>query len=352
MRFVKWIAFCIFVSAGFQALCMEQSPQQVASHCQSFAAEARKYPNNFYVASIFVGSGECHVARQGDISVLIDAGARYPGVTDSKIVSFIKALTSGIQLAAVYCTHEHEDHSLLLRSLIDDKSIAGNRIFFGGIKENYFIVREGFTYTAINAGKHKHKNFSVNCRRIEGRPRCLDVNGHGSIIELNFAARKIAFLGDINSHTLSALETNGCLKSGTKVGEILECLKSADILTTPHHASLNNGEKNIYDFLGRNNKKRVFISSAAPFDTGAQNPRIKNNILNAISDATDNGVFDHDITYDIVPFTCQINEKIKIPLFSTYDASDGFVWTQITDTGIVSIRNKHNVFCQVLPPIQ
>ena len=65
---------------------MAWDPPTIARNCQSFATEAQKEQGNFYVASIFVGSGECHVVRQGDISVLVDAGVRCPGVPESTMI--------------------------------------------------------------------------------------------------------------------------------------------------------------------------------------------------------------------------------------------------------------------------
>ena len=45
-----------------------------------------------------------------------------------------------------------------------------------------------------------------------------------------------------------------------------------------------------------------------------------------------------------------LSEETDVPLFSTYDAPGGFVWTEITPNGTISIHNGEN-FIQVLPAI-
>ena len=43
-------------------------------------------------------------------------------------------------------------------------------------------------------------------------------------------------------------------------------------------------------------------------------------------------------------------KQTELPLFSTYDAPCGFIWTKIMPNGAISIYNGEN-FIQVLPAI-
>jgi hypothetical protein len=315
------------------------------------------------------------------VSVIIDAGFRCTWLTVKECVDFIGDMLShtveeneesddGSQLSKeveerihplkVFLTHSHEDHTNLVMHLIDDgiiektgTTLKARNVFFGGSKEKYAGEITALTGNSISEGRHGFTDYSVDCYRIDGRPGCNEINGHGAVISLNFAGRIFAFLGDINGHTITALtaannDTRKCLKNFSQAPErVLPILKQADIVTTSHHGSLANGEDAIYNWMAlqANKKERIFIASAAPCSTGsATYPRIKSEILPFVqlASATTNAnktVFYHYITFDIIPHDHEIRQETAIPLFSTYDAPYGFVWTCIEPNGRISIHN-------------
>lgn len=45
--------------------------------CNAFARKAEDNSATLYIASLYVGSGECHVVRKGAEAILVDAGCRF-----------------------------------------------------------------------------------------------------------------------------------------------------------------------------------------------------------------------------------------------------------------------------------
>ena len=326
-----------------------------------FGQTAHNNPGNLYIAALSVGTGECHIIRKNNKAVMIDAGFRCKWMTERECINHISEMmlykngneNEHIHLENLFLTHSHDDHNNLVIGLIDDEIIDSKKIFLGGERNKYSLNIVQQISLSIQEKKYNFDDFSVQCCRIKGKGKgkCNDINGHGSAIFLEFGNRKAVFSGDINKHTAESLGMTGhaenhCLKEGSEAPQIMtNVLKNADIVTTPHHGSLNNGEDSIYTWLGteENKKERIFIASAAPCSTGsATNPRIKKEILQKITTASGIGdvpkqVFNHKICFDIEHPDHQCEKNTTVPLFSTHDAPGGFVWICMEPNGRVSI---------------
>jgi hypothetical protein len=384
MKFIRWIVFYVFLAIEFHASCII-----TLDNCRLFGQTAHDNPNNLYVASLSVGSGECHVVRKGDSSILVDAGFRCTWLTAAECVAFIKAMLSHTQPAVhvwpdaeavdeiqihpikTFLSHSHSDHTNLIMLLVDDEVIQKDAsgkvktIFFGGGKSGYLEGIKALTGNSIPEGDHDFDESSIKCIQVgKAIVTCKsEVNGHGAIMSLNFSNRIFAFLGDMNGHPMSVQPDTGACITLQQQTAIAEVLSNADIITAPHHGSLTDNIPFIYNYLADSNRKkpRVFIVSAAPCSTGsATYPRIKRAILPLIQSAsgtpatmvpaTNKEVFNHFLTCDIEPHDPTVRAGITSPLFSTYDAPHGFVWTRIEPNGCISIYNGID-FQEVLPAL-
>ena len=197
-------------------------------------------------------------------------------------------------------------------------------------------------------------------------------NDYGGIFFLDcFGKRRIAFLGDMSRFSLEMIGSpilyNGYLLGAKTVlnkikqhslaarKKLYEALIFADIFTSPHHASLSNEENFIYEALASDGEKgkRICICSSSPIKKNAM-PSITPILLDSFKSY--NSVFKHMLTCDcglddsiIPPKTTTITENITYPIFSTYDAVGGIVWTCINPNGGVEIYDDiNNEFTKVL----
>ena len=239
--------------------------------CRLFADTAHNNQDNLYIASLNVGTGECHIIRKGDDVVIVDAGTRRRPVNlldvmlvmqnmlghnfemVDDIVKFDKA-----KLHACFVSHPHSDHTNMIEGIISDNSILRAedfRVFLGGLGNEYskefvnMFIRNQF----LDNGEHNIAGFNilshdVNHSLTNGDDQ--DINRFGAVIGLSFGKRRIAFMGDIDSDGFKAIVGvnvgNHIIGQTAFVHPMYVFLLHADIVTAPHHGSLNNLEGNIY----------------------------------------------------------------------------------------------------------
>jgi hypothetical protein len=338
------------------------------------------------MASLNVGTGECHVVRQGDSIAVFDVGTRYSEVEEDDIIFCLEGVMSHkirqsreiATLEGVFVTHPHNDHFNLLKSMLDGeiKCSRNFRVYLGGTYKDYpgsfinslnnknYIEDRLTNYFTINDFTVSGGNVSILDKLETGNS-----NDYGGMFFLDcFKKRRIAFLGDINRFSLEmigspilyngySLENKYILSNRHQAADresLYENLIWADIFTGPHHASLSNEEAFVYGALASNGEKgnRICITSTSPIKKHAM-PTITPILLDSFKGYA--SIFEHSLTCD-----CGINDttaqpvfktqNITMPIFSTYDAIGGFILTQIESNGKVSVYNDlTSKFEMVLP---
>ena len=333
-----------------------------------FGQEAHDNSQSLYIASVNVGSGECHIIRKGDNAIIVDSGVR--GASISEVVSFVEGalghdlrdtkggmLFSQATLCAFFITHPHHDHTNIIQPIMDDKNILKDqnlRAFLGGLGDHYEedLVNLFEERALLRNGEYEIAGFAISAHDVDSDLEFgqgdQDINRFGAVIGLSFAARRIAFMGDIDFDGFKGIV-------GINVGEYVigqqdnasthpmrDFLLQADILTAPHHGTLKNLEGGVYNSLLLSKKDRVFLVSGSPL---APSP-IMSDILAYLKPANEtwlhalflqNCFFNHESKkFEAVV----LSNKTTIPLFSTYNAPNGFIWVKITPDGAVSIYNN------------
>ena len=127
-------------------------------------------------------------------------------------------------------------------------------------------------------------------------------------------------------------------------------LQQSDIVTGPHHGLLNNYEGYIYKSLINSRPNRIFLVSGNPED---QFPILSDILLDV--DRATRLTWRHNLSlmnFFIDRTQHNFSDSIScfgtdVPLFSTYDAPSGFIWTKIETNDHASIYDGA-VFRQVL----
>ena len=118
-----------------------------ADRYDDFANHATQNPNNLYIASLFVGNGECHIVRQGSISILIEAGMSDDGSfrdydethSGDNAVSNIEKMLAGSKLHGIFTTNNYYDRINLIRKIMLSNVEKHSNIFLaiGGTLSDY-----------------------------------------------------------------------------------------------------------------------------------------------------------------------------------------------------------------------
>lgn len=383
IRFYLVIVYCFFVCVADLSALSTQS-------CFSFGDAAHNDPNSLYVASLNVGTGECHIVRSGDDSIIVDAGVRRSSFPMNDIVDFVAGMLghnlrpdprdpgddpqnpnmifSNSTLHAIFVTHPHDDHTNMIESILDDESIVKARnfsAFLGGLGAEYedFLVRKITDLNPralLNEGQHVIGRFTIYAYDVDSSfdnaQNPQDMNRFGAVIGLNFANKRIAFMGDIDNDGFKGIYRS--VLGNHIVGQPLTAplhpmhnfLQQSDIVTGPHHGLLNNYEGYIYKSLINSRPNRIFLVSGNPED---QFPILSDILLDV--DRAARLTWQHNLSlmnFFIDRTQHDFSDSIScfgtdVPLFSTYDAPSGFIWTKIETNGHAFIYDG-TVFRQVL----
>lgn len=335
------------------------------SNYYSFGNTAHFDPKSLYIASLFVGTGECHIVRQGDCAIIIDAGKRDCSFNVACISymlghdikdNIIKQAT----LKAVFLTHCDNDHTNMIFDIKDSVTILKDKtfgVYFGGQNSTYPPALFNAIKKKFNNGRHDFGKIKVLVQNVSPKLKSADdyTNRFGSVIGLEFANKKVAFVGDIDEWGFKkivqkALDAQMNIINNDEKHNMCDFLMDADVVTAPHHGLLKNGESFVYATLAKKKKERVFLASGSP---DGRYPMLSN-IISYISNfktLKENHTLSL-LDYSLQKTTTNFNSEIfKIvvyyPLFSTYNAPHGFIWTKIDEKGIIWI-NYGNDFKQVL----
>ncbi len=325
MRFITALVYF-----SIWRLCNAASALNIVD-CRTFGDNSHSFPNRLYMASLNVGTGECHLVRQGDSVVLFDAGHRKaPDKADHIVDCLVEMMsyTSDARrekaaLEGIFITHGHDDHLNLIKSILDESRIElGEKfcIYFGGASTSSYktLTRhlDDVEYSFIS-------DFYTRC--FEGRDFIIEgmnvskveetdeenPNDYGGVFFLDcFEKRRIAFLGDMSrfgfemacspvlysGYQLYSKKTFPLERHSEKDRRFLyDKLSGADIFTAPHHGSLVSGEGVIYGALESAGKKgkRMCICSSSAVKQGTM-PTIEPTLLYSFRGYSE--VFEHNVT--------------------------------------------------------
>ena len=243
---------------------------------------------NVYIGSLNVGTGECHVVRQMNKAVIIDAGERQSSKRIKSVIKNIEDMLSGATLEAIFITHPHSDHYNLVSYILYSQNIGRSgdfKIYLGGFQRLY---PDNFNnvFTAVNTarsnirlldGDYQFNDFCISARGVLPLEmnesvviaNASDINQFGSIIGLKFAGRRVAFLGDVDYIGFKiAMPIRACDfsigKDAQSQHEMRDFLLNADMVAGLHHGLLNNAEDRIIASLLLEKQLRIFLVSADP----------------------------------------------------------------------------------------
>lgn len=354
------------------------------SSCFLFGDTAHNNPHDLHIATVNVGTGECHVIRHGDESIIVDAGVRRGPVSANDMTDFLKCLLGynlrpdpndeqrsifdRSSLKSILVTHPHDDHTNIIRNILYDRDILKDGAFcafLGGLGD-------GYEQTLVDAiaelnptddplmqnGVHDVAGIRVSTFDVDSNfdspSDGQDVNRFGAVVGIQFAGRNVAFLGDIDFDGFKGIATlnygNFSLGQPGEGHEVWDIVRNADVITAPHHGLLNNMEGYIYKALLCQKQSRVILASADPTGTLP----ILSDILIDVDQAS-KLTWAHDLSlcnvfidHTAKDYQCNIvTNSTDVPLFSTYDAPNGFIWTRIDSAGNISVHDGR-IFQEVL----
>jgi len=342
--------------------------------CFSFGDTAHNHPYNLYIATINVGTGECHVIRHGDESIIVDAGVRHGPVSANEVTDFLedflghnlrqdpdntqRNIFDRSSLKAIFVTHPHDDHTNIIENILNDNSILKDNAFcafLGGLGDEYdqtlvdIITELNPTGNALmQNGVYNIAGVNVSAFDVDSSfdspSDGQDINRFGAVIGIQFSGRNNSFLGDIDFAGFKGIANlnygNFSLGQPGPNHNIWNIVRNADVITAPHHGLLNNMEGYIYKTLLHQKQSRLFLASADPTGTLP----ILSDILIDV-DQANKLTWTHNLSLHniFIDHTIQdynhstVTNLTNVPLFSTYDAPNGFIWTRIDSTGNISV---------------